>query len=276
MKLMFEELSKLFPKSSPQILQDICEALSSQALSDTNVQTENQSPSVFEPNAQNLGQNCDIICEGIFNLPDFENAPNEKSSIMLEQSKKIKKQTIQAGNKKKENLEAPAKQAIPRRKDIWKAEEDLQLFNLYKEYGPKWSKIASLIPNRTGKQVRDRYLNTLRPDINHLDWTPEEQKKLESLYEQFGKKWCKIAEHLPGRTENQVKNKFYWEKKKKTSRKMNKMTKVLSKVAYTNLQPQNSAEMQITDNNENLSMDLNLDQISDDNFRDFTWNQEII
>jgi len=62
---------------------------------------------------------------------------------------------------------------------------------------------------RTGKQVRDRYLNKLRPNIKCGDWSAEEDERLISLLKEVGNRWSLIATHLPGRTEGQVKNRFY-------------------------------------------------------------------
>ena len=69
--------------------------------------------------------------------------------------------------------------------------------------------------DRTGKQIRDRYLNNLNPDIDDKEWTPEEDNMLLYLYYTWGKKWSKIATCLPGRSEGQVKNRFYWGLKRK-------------------------------------------------------------
>jgi len=79
----------------------------------------------------------------------------------------------------------------------------------------KWSKIAMMMGGRSGKQIRDRYLNNLNPQIADKDWTAEEDNMLLFLYYNWGKKWSKIAASLPGRSEGQVKNRFYWGLKRK-------------------------------------------------------------
>jgi len=50
--------------------------------------------------------------------------------------------------------------------------------------------------NRTRKQIRDRYLNALRPDINYDPWTDEEEKLLIELHEALGNKWALIASKI--------------------------------------------------------------------------------
>lgn len=71
---------------------------------------------------------------------------------------------------------------------------------------------------RTAKQIRDRYIHILRPNIKKGDWTPQEDQHILALYYQFGHKWSKIATLVEGRTEGQVKNRFYSHIKKKLLR----------------------------------------------------------
>ncbi|CAD7703044.1 unnamed protein product, partial [Ostreobium quekettii] len=59
---------------------------------------------------------------------------------------------------------------------------------------------------RIGKQCRERWNNHLRPDINRDAWTPEEERSLIEIHRQLGNRWADIAKHMPGRTENAVKN----------------------------------------------------------------------
>jgi len=68
---------------------------------------------------------------------------------------------------------------------------------------------------RTGKQIRDRYLNKLRPNIKCGDWSNQEDELLVKLLNEIGNRWSLIATHLPGRTEGQVKNRFYSSIKKR-------------------------------------------------------------
>ena len=88
-------------------------------------------------------------------------------------------------------------------------EEDLKLISLYKIYGKKWNLIAKGMKNRTGKQVRDRFLNSLAPGVNKKRFTLEEDKKILKYYKIYGKSWSVIAKYITGRTGDMIKNRFY-------------------------------------------------------------------
>jgi hypothetical protein len=92
-------------------------------------------------------------------------------------------------------------------KGPWTQEEDRQIVELVQEYGAKkWSVIAQRLPGRIGKQCRERWHNHLNPDIKRDNWSEEEDAALVRAHQQYGNKWAKIAESLPGRTDNSIKN----------------------------------------------------------------------
>jgi hypothetical protein len=51
-----------------------------------------------------------------------------------------------------------------------------------------WKAIASQLQNRNSKQVRERWLNYLRPDLKKGDWTEEEELMLFELQASMGNK----------------------------------------------------------------------------------------
>ena len=63
-------------------------------------------------------------------------------------------------------------------KGNWKKEEDEKLLALYKIYGKNWSKIAKEMKTRTGKQIRDRFLNSLDERVIKRKFNNEEDEKI--------------------------------------------------------------------------------------------------
>ena len=95
------------------------------------------------------------------------------------------------------------------KKGHWSREEDKMILEHVDKYGTKWSQISHLMINRTGKQIRDRYLNYLDYDKKRDKFTTEEDDKIKELYIKYGSKWTKISKCIDRRTPEMIKNKFY-------------------------------------------------------------------
>lgn len=100
-------------------------------------------------------------------------------------------------------------------KGAWTEEEDEELLKLIQRFGKNWSLISKYIQHRSGKQIRDRFLNALDPNLLKEKFTPEEDKQILRIYAKLGSAWTKIANHLPGRTGDMIKNRFYSSLRKK-------------------------------------------------------------
>ena len=76
----------------------------------------------------------------------------------------------------------------------WCAEEDLHLKGLVDQHGIKsWAIIASFLPQRNGKQCRERWRHHLRPGLTKGEWTAEEEEEIWTRVLEFGTKWVRRA-----------------------------------------------------------------------------------
>ena len=53
----------------------------------------------------------------------------------------------------------------------WSEEEDDVVQKLIKRIGKNWKLIAEMLGSKTGKQIRERYINKLDPTIKKIPWT---------------------------------------------------------------------------------------------------------
>ncbi|KAK8587441.1 hypothetical protein V6N13_086428 [Hibiscus sabdariffa] len=96
------------------------------------------------------------------------------------------------------------------KKGPWTPEEDIILVSYIQEHGPgNWRSV----PTNTGllrcsKSCRLRWTNYLRPGIKRGNFTEQEEKMIIHLQALLGNRWAAIANYLPQRTDNDIKN--YW------------------------------------------------------------------
>ena len=68
-----------------------------------------------------------------------------------------------------------------------------------KKVGKNWKVLSELMGSKTGKQIRERFINKLDPKIKKEEWSDEEDRKIIELYCLIGRKWSEISKQLPGR-----------------------------------------------------------------------------
>jgi hypothetical protein len=89
-------------------------------------------------------------------------------------------------------------------KGTWTSEEDAMLIEAVTEHGKDWVAVAAMVPGRTTKQCRSRWVPfwgpTIVGTINKGFWKSGEDTMLIDAVNKFGENWVRVAALVPGRT----------------------------------------------------------------------------
>ncbi|KAL6894669.1 hypothetical protein ACP4OV_008767 [Aristida adscensionis] len=106
--------------------------------------------------------------------------------------------------------EAAEREEVALKKGPWTTAEDAMLIEHVRQHGEgNWNAVQRMTGLlRCGKSCRLRWTNHLRPNLKKGSFSPDEELLIAQLHAQLGNKWARMAAHLPGRTDNEIKN--YW------------------------------------------------------------------
>ena len=105
---------------------------------------------------------------------------------------------------------SPNTMKVKKARKLFSAQEDAILTDImFHEPFQTWIHVAEKLPGRTARQCRDRWVNYLSPSNKNGPWSPEEDQLLAEKYIEHGPQWTTIAKFFDGRSENNVKNRWY-------------------------------------------------------------------
>ncbi|XP_064616800.1 uncharacterized protein LOC135480805 [Liolophura sinensis] len=91
----------------------------------------------------------------------------------------------------------------------WSADEDALLLTQIHKYGPQhWALIADAVPNRTSRNVGERWSKALNPSIRLGQWSYDEDKLLLTLMKKEKNSCARVAQQMTGRTNSQIRKRY--------------------------------------------------------------------
>ena len=95
-----------------------------------------------------------------------------------------------------------------RRRRRFTPEEDMKIKEIIIKEGLNWDKILPQFPHKTKRQLKDRWVYYLNPELKAAPFTTQEDILLETKLFEMGPKWRKMVVFFPGRTDVALKNRW--------------------------------------------------------------------
>lgn len=172
-------------------------------------------------------------------------------------------------------------------------EEDEKLLILVEKHEKDWRKISNDMIDRSIRQCKERYFHYLSPNIKKEKWTDEEDMILLMNIGKQGKKWKVLEKLFPGRTEIDIRNRYYvlirkisksvrkqisgvGNKKKicNDKEKMKKLEIINNNVENTNSKDDIKNEINMISSDKNDNNNFLFDKLIEPNDDDYNWEEE--
>ena len=114
-------------------------------------------------------------------------------------------------------------------------EEDCIIIEMFSFAKRKtWDYYRHFLIGRSLRQCKERYKNYLDPFLKFDNWTEIEDRSLEEKINIYGFKWVFLTQFFPGRSANNIKNRWYRHllKKNKKSKRKNYIENKNNNIVY--------------------------------------------
>ena len=179
-----------------------------------------------------------LIDKGQENILSFSRPPSVNIDFMSDDEYFLSlSNNYNSENESNKNNETTSPKATNKQKSKFTEEEDQIIRAFVSKNGPKsWKKAQPLLPGRTPRQIRERWVNYLSPEVSHEPWTKEEDDLILNLVDKYGKKWSHISRSFKKRTDVSIKNRFTLLLRRKKAMLRKEMLSKIPKKAYRSIE----------------------------------------